>query len=162
MECIFFETALDVTSTISKHHARIDCVPVSPEVMDKAPMYFKKAIEDATSDWAQHASKGCIETESRHLQRKIPPNFPYVHIEFGLSRGFVSVIDEPREFDRNFARESSSASWKVVETATSGKHPPCKPRGLGKAERCRRLGPTSSNRNTQHSTGCHDGNETLR
>ena len=104
MECIFFETALDVTSTISKHHARIDCVPVSPEVMDKAPMYFKKAIEDATSDWAQHASKGCIETESRHLQRKIPPNFPYVHIEFGLSRGFVSVIDEPREFDRNFCR----------------------------------------------------------
>jgi hypothetical protein len=104
MECIFFETALDVTSTISKHHARIDCVPVSPQVMDKAPMYFKKAIEDATSDWAQHASKGCIETESRHLQRKIPPNFPYVHIEFGLSSGFVSVIDEPKEFDRNFCR----------------------------------------------------------
>ncbi len=104
MECIFFETALDVSSTISKQHARIDCVPVSPQVMDKAPMYFKKAIEDATSDWAQHASKGCIETESRHLQRKIPPNFPYVHIEFGLSRGFVSVIDEPKEFDRHFCR----------------------------------------------------------
>ena len=104
MDCIFFETALDVTSTVSRHHARIDCVPVSHQVMAKAPMYFKKEIEDATSDWAQHASKGCIETESRHLQRKIPPNFPYVHIEFGLSSGFVSVIDEPREFDRNFCR----------------------------------------------------------
>ena len=67
-------------------------------------MYFKKAIEDATSDWSQHASKGCIETESRHLQRKIPPNFPYVHIEFGLASGFVSVIDDVQDFDRDFCR----------------------------------------------------------
>ena len=104
MECIFFETVLDVTSTIPKRHARIDCVPVSPQVMDRAPMYFKKAIEDATSDWSQHASKGCIETESRHLQRKIPPNFPYVHIEFGLASGFVSVIDDVQDFDRDFCR----------------------------------------------------------
>ena len=104
MDCIFFETALDVTSTIPKHHARIDCVPVSPQVMDRAPMYFKKAIEDATSDWSQHASKGCIETESRHLQRKIPPNFPYVHIEFGLASGYVSVIDDVSAFDPKFCR----------------------------------------------------------
>jgi len=104
MDCIFFETALDVKSPMPKHHARVECIPVSPGIMAKAPMYFKKAIEDATSDWSQHASKGCIETESRHLQKKIPPNFEYVHIEFGLANGFVSVIDNPRDFDKSFCR----------------------------------------------------------
>jgi hypothetical protein len=38
------------------------------------------------------------------LSRKIPPNFPYVHIEFGLASGFVHVIDDIKEFDRLFAR----------------------------------------------------------
>lgn len=101
-ECIFFETVLDLNS--ARSHAIVECVPVSKSVASKAPMYFKKAIDDATNDWSQHASKRCIETESRHLQTKIPPNFPYVHIEFGLTSGFVHVIDDPKSFDPLFAR----------------------------------------------------------
>lgn len=72
---------------------------------DKAPMYFRKAIEDATSEWSQHASKRIIETGSKGLRASIPPNFPYFHVEFGLTKGFVHVIDEPSSFPRNFARE---------------------------------------------------------
>ncbi len=102
-DCIFIETVLDV-DPLTRSHALVECIPVSHSVASKAPMYFKKAIDDATNDWSQHASKRCIETESRNLQRKIPPNFPYVHIEFGLASGFVHVIDDIKEFDRLFAR----------------------------------------------------------
>lgn len=102
-DCIFIETVLDV-DPMTRSHAIVECIPVPKSVASKAPMYFKKAIDDATNDWSQHASKRCIETESRHLQRKIPPNFPYVHIEFGLAAGFVHVIDDPKEFDPLFAR----------------------------------------------------------
>ena len=101
-DCIFFETALKVDGHAS--HTCVECIPLNPKIAAKAPMYFKKAIDDATADWSQHAAKRCIETESRHLQKKIPPNFPYVHIEFGLTSGFVHVIDDPKEFDPMFAR----------------------------------------------------------
>ena len=102
MECIFFETALKVQD--SRSHAVVECLPLPKDAAAKAPMYFKKAIDDATSDWSQHSAKRFIETESRNLQRKIPPNFPYFHIEFGLASGFVHVIDDPNEFDPLFAR----------------------------------------------------------
>lgn len=101
--CIFIETVLDV-DPLTRSHAIVECIPVSESVAAKAPMYFKKAIDDATNDWSQHAAKTCIETESRHLQKKIPANFPYVHIEFGLAAGVVHVIDNPKEFDPLFAR----------------------------------------------------------
>jgi hypothetical protein len=70
----------------------------------KAPMYFRKAVEDATSDWAQHAAKGIIDTSVKGLHGAIPPNFPYFHVEFGLRAGFVHVVDAPDEFPRDFAR----------------------------------------------------------
>lgn len=31
----------------------------------QAPMYFKKAIDDATSDWAQHHAKRIIDTKAK-------------------------------------------------------------------------------------------------
>jgi len=102
MDSIFFETALKVQD--SRSHAVVECLPLPKDAAAKAPMYFKKAIDDATSDWSQHSAKRFIETESRNLQRKIPPNFPYFHVEFGLASGFVHVIDDPDEFDPLFAR----------------------------------------------------------
>lgn len=102
MDCIFFETVTSVDSSMA--HAMVECVPVSRAVAAKAPIYFKKAIDDATEEWSQHAAKRCIETESRDLQKKIPPNFPYFHVEFGLAAGFVHVMDNPKEFDPLFAR----------------------------------------------------------
>ncbi|WRX22806.1 Cwf19-like protein [Theobroma cacao] len=32
------------------------------------------------------------------LRGSIPKNFPYLHVEFGLNRGFVNVIDDERQF----------------------------------------------------------------
>ena len=40
------------------------------------------------------------------LRGVIPPNFPYLHVEFGLSEGFVHVVDEDEDhkFDTGLAR----------------------------------------------------------
>lgn len=67
-------------------------------------MYFKKAIDDATSEWSQHASKRIIDTSSKGLRAAIPPNFPYLFVEFGLTRSFVHVIDDASSFDPEMGR----------------------------------------------------------
>lgn len=34
----------------------------------------------------------------------IPPNFPYFFVEFGLSAGYVHVVDDEEKFDKDFGR----------------------------------------------------------
>lgn len=103
MDCIFLETAARPAGDV-RAHAIVDCVPVPQDVFSKAPMYFRKAVDDATSEWSQHASKRMIDTSSKGLRGAIPPNFPYFFVEFGLAAGFVHVIDNPEEFDRDLGR----------------------------------------------------------
>ena len=38
------------------------------------------------------------------LRGSIPPNFPYFFVEFGLSVGFLHVIDDEEKFDKDFGR----------------------------------------------------------
>ena len=38
------------------------------------------------------------------LRGSIPPNFPYLHVEFGLTAGFVHIIDDEAAFEPAFAR----------------------------------------------------------
>ena len=38
------------------------------------------------------------------LRSSIPPNFPYLNVEFGISDGFVHVIDDEQKFDPALAR----------------------------------------------------------
>lgn len=102
MECVFVESAPRPGD--ARAHAVVDCVPMPGDAFGKAPMYFKKAVDDATSDWAQHAAKRYIDTAVKGLQGTIPPNFPYFHVEFGLAEGFVHVIDDVDSFDRDFGR----------------------------------------------------------
>ena len=50
------------------------------------------------------------------LRGVIPPNFPYLHVEFGLSEGFVHVVDEDEDhkFDTSLARSvmiGEAATW---------------------------------------------------
>jgi hypothetical protein len=122
MDVIFIETALGVGGNTSggggqdaHAHAVVDCIPVPQDVFAKAPMYFRKAVDDATSEWAQHASKRMIDTSQKGLRGAIPPNFPYFHVEFGLGSGFVHVIDNPREFDRDFGRSVMIGLLKLPE-----------------------------------------------
>ena len=45
----------------------------------------RQGIDDAESEWSQHHSKRLIDTRAKGLRGSIPPNFPYFHIEFGLT-----------------------------------------------------------------------------
>lgn len=38
------------------------------------------------------------------LRGSLPPNFPYFFVEFGLSAGFLHVIDDEDKFDKDFGR----------------------------------------------------------
>lgn len=46
----------------ARTHAVVDCIPVPPKITAKAPLYFKKGIDDAESEWSQHHAKRMIET----------------------------------------------------------------------------------------------------
>ena len=74
-------------------------------MLAKAPLYFKKAIDEAESEWSQHHAKRLIETKTKGLRGSIPPNFPYFYVQFGYANGFVHVIDDEQKFDREFGRQ---------------------------------------------------------
>ncbi|KAM0929674.1 hypothetical protein ACQ4PT_001683 [Festuca glaucescens] len=98
-DVIFMETAICLAK--QRRHCMIECIPVPHEVSDKAPMYFKKAIDEAEEEWSQHETKKLIPT-SGNLRQVIPENFAYFHVEFGLDRGFVHVIDDESRFSAGF------------------------------------------------------------
>ena len=63
MDVIFVETAMRLGD--ARSHTVIDCVPVPMELSPKAPMVFKKSIDDATSEWAQHHATRFIDTSTK-------------------------------------------------------------------------------------------------
>ncbi|CAN6332214.1 unnamed protein product [Urochloa humidicola] len=100
-DVVFIETVVSLDR--QQRHCQIECVPVPSEVANMVPMYFKKAIDEAEEEWAQHEMKKLIMTAaSRDLRQVIPENFPYFHVEFGLDRGFVHVIEEESKFRAGF------------------------------------------------------------
>lgn len=60
-----------------------------------------QAIDEAEDEWGQHEMKKLIPT-SGNLRQVIPANFSYFHVEFGLDRGFVHVIDDEGNFSSGF------------------------------------------------------------
>jgi len=42
---------------------------------------------ECESEWATHSAKACIDTSKKGLRGCIPENFPYFHVEFGLTGG---------------------------------------------------------------------------
>ncbi|CAL4901977.1 unnamed protein product [Urochloa decumbens] len=100
-DVVFIETVVSLAR--QQRHCQIECVPVPSEVANMVPMYFKKAIDEAEEEWAQHEMKKLIMTAaSRDLRQVIPENFAYFHVEFGLDRGFVHVIEEESKFRAGF------------------------------------------------------------
>ncbi|KAK2972960.1 hypothetical protein RJ640_022017 [Escallonia rubra] len=62
----------------------------------------KEAIDEAEDEWSQHNAKKLIDTSEKGLRGSIPKDFPYFHVEFGLKKGFVHVIDDEKTFKSNF------------------------------------------------------------
>ena len=53
-----------------------------------------QAIDEAEDEWSQHNAKKLIDTSVKGLHGSILKDFPYFHVEFGLSKGFVHIIDD--------------------------------------------------------------------
>jgi hypothetical protein len=85
-------------------------------------MYFRKGLEEAESEWSQHAAKSVIDTKAKGLRGSIPQHFPYFYVQFGYANGFVHVIDNERKFDRNFGRQvrSTCSEGRVFGRGCSG------------------------------------------
>lgn len=62
-DVIFLETAMGLSDLRS--HAVVECIPVPAGVAAKAPLYFKKGIDDAESEWSQHHAKRMIDTRAK-------------------------------------------------------------------------------------------------
>jgi hypothetical protein len=73
--------------------------------MARAPLVFKREVDQVTSDWAQHHAKRLIDTKVKGLRGSIPPNFPYFYVQFGYSAGFVHPIDDEQKFPANFGKQ---------------------------------------------------------
>ncbi|KAL8121858.1 uncharacterized protein LOC141659307 [Apium graveolens] len=99
-EVVFIETVMGLAQ--QRRHCLVECIPLPQAVAKQAPLYFKKAIDEAEDEWSQHNAKKLIDTSVRGLRASIPKDFPYFHVEFGLSKGFVHVIDDETQFKSNF------------------------------------------------------------
>ncbi|KAI9196903.1 hypothetical protein LWI28_027980 [Acer negundo] len=95
-ELVFLETVMGLAQ--QRRHCLIECIPLPQEIAKQAPLYFKKAIDEAEDEWSQHNAKKLIDTSMKGLRGSIPKDFPYFHVEFGLNKGFVHVIDDEKQF----------------------------------------------------------------
>ncbi|KAI4357684.1 hypothetical protein L6164_001618 [Bauhinia variegata] len=98
-EVVFLETVMGLAQ--QRRHCMIECIPLPQDIAKEAPLYFKKAIDEAEDEWSQHNAKKLIDTSQKGLRNSIPKHFPYFHVEFGLNRGFVHVIDDEKQFNSN-------------------------------------------------------------
>eukprot|EP00794_Sanderia_malayensis_P018404 gene18404-20259_t len=100
-DVIFLET---FKSAKKQHHMFIECIPVPKEIGDMAPIYFKKAIQESETEWAQN--KKVIDIpRSKGPKKSIPKGLPYFAVEFGLDGGFGHVIEDEDAFENYFGKE---------------------------------------------------------
>ncbi|XP_050371981.1 uncharacterized protein LOC126789941 isoform X2 [Argentina anserina] len=95
-DVVFLETVMGLAQ--QRRHCIIECIPLPQDIAKDAPLYFKKAIDEAEDEWSQHNAKKLIDTSVKGLRGSVPANFPYFHVEFGLKKGFVHVIDDETQF----------------------------------------------------------------
>ena len=65
MNAVFIETAMSLADRRS--HAIVHCVPLDDKAFQRAPIVFKKALEEAESEWSQHHAKAVIDTRTKVL-----------------------------------------------------------------------------------------------
>ncbi|KAI4384367.1 hypothetical protein MLD38_002534 [Melastoma candidum] len=112
-ELVFLETVMGLAQ--QRRHCLIECIPLPADVAKEAPLYFKKAIDEAEDEWSQHNAKKLIDTSTKGLRSSIPKDFPYFHVEFGLNRGFVHVIEDEDRFKSGFGLNVIRGMLKLPE-----------------------------------------------
>jgi len=94
---IFLETVINLHH---ENHTFIECIPVHEDIAANAPIFFKKAILESESEWAQH--KKLIDTGNKGVRKCIPPRFPYFSVQFGMTQGMAHVIENEKKISPNF------------------------------------------------------------
>lgn len=98
-DVIFFETV----KYMHRHpHMVIHCIPGKD--FELAPFYFKKAIQESESEWAQNKQLVNL-SRDRDVRRSIPKGLPYFWVQFGMDTGFAHVIEDQESFPSTFAQE---------------------------------------------------------
>lgn len=97
---VFIETHKQLRK---QHHMIIECIPLPKEVGDMSPVYFKKAILESDTEWAQNVK--LVDTRKKGLRVSIPKGLPYFSVEFGLDGGFAHVIEDEALFPLYFGKE---------------------------------------------------------
>ncbi|XP_027059866.1 CWF19-like protein 2 [Pocillopora damicornis] len=99
-DVVFIETHKQLRK---QHHMIIECIPLPKEVGDMSPVYFKKAILESDTEWAQNVK--LVDTRKKGLRVSIPKGLPYFSVEFGLDGGFAHVIEDEALFPLYFGKE---------------------------------------------------------
>ncbi|GFZ12098.1 CwfJ-like family protein [Actinidia rufa] len=118
-DVVFLETVMGLAQ--QRRHCLVECIPLPQNIAKQAPLYFKKAIDEAEDEWSQHNSKKLIDTSEKGLRGSIPKDFPYFHVEFGLNKGFVHVIDDEQQFKSNFGLNVVRGMLKLPEEDSYGR-----------------------------------------
>jgi hypothetical protein len=99
MDCVFFE---QYSLNKKYSHLIIECIPLDMSVSSMAPIYFKKAIQEAESEWCEN--KSIIDLKKQNIRKSIPRNMPYFNVNFGLEDGYAHIIEKIEAFDDCFAK----------------------------------------------------------
>ncbi|KAF7150452.1 hypothetical protein RHSIM_Rhsim02G0033400 [Rhododendron simsii] len=118
-DVVFLETVMGLAQ--QRRHCLVECIPLPQDIAKQAPLYFKKAIDEAEDEWSQHNSKKLIDTSVKGLRGSVPKDFPYFHVEFGLNKGFVHVIDDEQQFKANFGLNLIRGMLKLREEDIYGR-----------------------------------------
>ncbi|XP_076359633.1 CWF19-like protein 2 isoform X2 [Tachypleus tridentatus] len=99
-DVVFLETSMRLKH---KPHMCIECVPISTEEGDTAPIYFKKAILECETEWAQN--KKLVDLSKKDIRHSVPKGLPYFSVDFGFQGGFAHVIEDEYLFPSYFGKE---------------------------------------------------------
>ncbi|XP_027356778.1 probable polygalacturonase At3g15720 [Abrus precatorius] len=92
---IFMDT-INITSTSSGSNVHASCHNARGVASSTSPDDKPGFSGSAEDELSQHNAKKLIDTSQKGL--RIPKHFPYFHVEFGLNKGFVHVIDDEKQF----------------------------------------------------------------
>jgi hypothetical protein len=69
------------------------------------PFFFKQALDGVEGNWNTHQNIIKIEKEKGGLQKQIPKQMKYFYIDFGLGYGYAHVIEDEKNWKRDFCYE---------------------------------------------------------
>jgi len=102
LDSIVLETAFNFKKA---PHARLEIFGVEEDFTIQAPLFFDQAFEDLGDLWDTHRKGQKLTKDKGGVIRQIPPNFEYCAAEWDDNEGLFNVIEDAKQFGRNFFYE---------------------------------------------------------